>query len=427
MTILLMLAGLFALILIGVPIAVALGVVGVASMLISQGPHVLPNVALTMYEGARSFPLLAIPMFILAGALMNASSISQRLFAFASALLGFVRGGLAMVNVGVSMFFSELSGSAVAGVAATAPVLIPAMHARGYPRPFTAAVTSSSATLAIILPPAIPMILYGVMAETSIVQLFVAGIVPGLLAGFLMMLLCYYYARRYGWPVEEVFNLCRVWATFKAAFWALFLPVIILGGIFGGIVTATEGGALAVVAALFFGLVVYRDLDWRFLYGAIVEGATQTAVVMLLVAGSALVGGYLTEMRIPGQLAAAILTVTDNKWAILALLNLFFLLIGIFLHSAAAIILVVPVVMPLVAAAGIDPVHFGIVVCLNLAIGQQTPPVASVLITTCAIAKADVWEVTKANLGFIGVLLAVLLMSTYVPAVPMFLVELFYR
>lgn len=427
MTILLMLAGLFALILIGVPIAVALGVVGVVAMVTSQGLYILPNVALTMFEGARSFPLLAIPMFILAGALMNASSISQRLFAFASALLGFVRGGLAMVNVGVSMFFSELSGSAVAGVAATAPVLIPAMHKRGYPRPFTAAVTSSSATLAIILPPAIPMILYGVMAETSIVQLFVAGIVPGLLAGFLMMLLCYYYARKHGWPVEEIFNLCRVWVTFREAFWALFLPVIILGGIFGGIVTATEGGALAVVAALFLGLVVYRDLDWRFLYGAVVEGATQTAVVMLLVAGSALVGGYLTEMRIPGQLAATILTLTENKWAILGLLNVFFLLIGIFLHSAAAIILVVPVVMPLVAAAGIDPVHFGIVVCLNLAIGQQTPPVASVLITTCAIAKADVWEVTRANLGFIGVLLGVLLMSTYIPAVPMFLVEWFYR
>jgi tripartite ATP-independent transporter DctM subunit len=427
MTILLMLLAMFVLILINVPIAVALGIVGVVAIWATQGPDMLPNVALVMFEGASSFPLLAIPMFILAGALMNASSISLRLFALASALLGFVRGGLAMVNVGVSMFFSELSGSAVAGVAATAPLLIPAMHRRGYPRPFTAAVTSSSATLAIILPPSIPMILYGVMAETSIVQLFVAGIVPGLIAGFLMMGLCYYYARRYNWPVEEIFNLCRVWVTFKEAFWALFLPVIILGGIFGGIVTATEGGALAVVAALFLGLFVYRDLDWKFLYGAIVEGATQTAVVMLLVAASALVGVYLTEMRIPSQLAAAILTVTDESWAILALLNVFFLLIGLFLHSAAAIILVVPVVMPLVIAAGIDPVHFGVVVCLNLSIGQQTPPVASVLITTCAIAKADVWEVTRANMGFIGVLVTTLLISTYVPAVPLVLVDFFYR
>jgi C4-dicarboxylate transporter, DctM subunit len=427
MILLLMLLGLFALILLSVPIAIALSIVGTISILTTQGTGFLPNVALTMFEGARSFPLLAIPMFILAGAIMNSSSISQRLFAFTSALLGFIRGGLAMVNVGVSMFFSELSGSAVAGVAATAPVLIPAMHKRGYPRPFTAAVTSSSATLAIILPPSVPMILYGVMAETSIVQLFVAGIVPGLLAGFGMMLLCYYYARRHGWPVEEIFNLCRVWTTFKEAFWALFLPVIILGGIFGGIVTATEGGGLAVAAALLISLFVYRDLKWGELYRAIIDGATQTAVVMLLVAGSALVGVYLTEMRIPSQLAAAILNVTENKWAILALLNVFFLIIGIFLHSAAAIILVVPVVMPLVLAAGIDPVHFGVVVCLNLAIGQQTPPVASVLITTCAIAKADVWEVTRANLGFIGLLLAILLISTYVPEIPMVLVEFFYR
>jgi C4-dicarboxylate transporter DctM subunit len=427
MILLLMLLGLLALILINVPIAVALGAVGVAATLATQGPDMLVNVALNMYGGALSFPLLAIPMFILAGAIMNASSISRRLFDLASALLGFVRGGLAMVNVGVSMFFSELSGSAVAGVAATAPVLIPAMHRRGYPAPFTAAVTSSSATLAIILPPSIPMILYGVMAETSIVQLFVAGIVPGLLAGFAMMGLCYWYAVRYDWPIEEVFNLRRVWTTFKAAFWALFLPLIILGGIFGGVVTATEGGGLAVLAALLIGGVIYRDIDLKFLRSAIVEGATQTAVVMLLVAASALVGVYLTEMRIPSQLASAIIELTDNKYVILALLNVFFLLIGLFLHSAAAIILVVPVVMPLVKAAGIDPVHFGLVVCLNLSIGQQTPPVASVLITTCAIAKADIWEVTKANLGFIGVLLAVLLICTYVPDVPMVLVNYFYR
>jgi C4-dicarboxylate transporter DctM subunit len=421
-----MFIGLLFLVLINIPIAIALGVVTTIAMYATQGADILPNLALIMMDGATNFPLIAIPLFILAGAIMNASGISRRLIAFASALLGFIRGGLSMVTIGASMFFAEISGSAVADVAALGSILIPAMKKKGYPAPFATAVTSSSATLAVIIPPSIPMILYAVMSQSSVVQLFVAGIIPGIIGGFGMMGLSYWFARKNNYPVEEVFQLSRLWVTFKEASLAFTLPVIILGGIFGGFVTATEGAGLAVVASLLIGA-IYRELDLKHLKEAMIEGGVQTAVVMLLVAASVLVSHFLTEEKVPQTIAEGIIGFTQNKYVVLALLNVFFLVVGLFLHSAAAIILVVPIVMPLIHLVGIDPVHFGLIVTLNLGIGQQTPPVASVLVTACSIGKADIWEVSKVNIYFIGVLFTVLMMVTYIPAIPMFLVELFYR
>ncbi len=418
--------GLIGLILINVPVAIALGLVGALATVASYGTLALPNVGMVMFDGATKFPLIAIPLFILAGAIMNASSISRRLIDLASAMVGFIKGGLAMVTIGASIFFAEISGSAVAGVSAIGSILIPAMRKKGYSKEFAAAISSSAASLAIILPPSIPMILYAVMSGESVVKMFVAGIFPGLLGALGLAAMCYFLARRHNLPAEQNFQASRLWKAFKGAIWALLIPVIILGGIFGGIVTATEGAALAVVVAIFISAVIYREFSLKIFYKACLDAGVQTAVVMLLVASSAVVGLYLTETQIPQQLANSIAEMTDNKYVVLALLNVIFLVLGIFLHSAAAIILVVPIVLPLVTAVGIDPLHFGLIVTLNLAIGQQTPPVASVLIASCSIAKADIWATTRTNLWFLAVLFVILLINTYVPAVALALVNLIY-
>jgi len=423
----LVLASMFAMIFAGVPIALAILGSALIGVFVLNGHLGFLNAALSLFDGATKFPLIAIPLFVLAGALMNTGGISRRLIAFVSALVGFVRGGLAMVNVGVSLFFAEISGSAVADVAATGSVLIPAMKEKGYEPRFAAALTSSSASLAIIIPPSIPMILYGALSGTSIVQLFVAGIVPGLIGAGLLMAMCAYFARRYNLPREEDFSLTKLRRAAREAGWALLLPVVILGGIFGGVVTATEGAALAVVTALFIGSVIYRELDLRKFYHAMIDGVVQTSVVMLLVAASAVLGLYLAETGLPQRLAGGITGITTNVLVVLMIINVFLLFVGMVLHGAAAIILTVPIFMPLVQQLGIDPVQFGIILTLNIALGQQTPPVASVLVTACSIAKTDAWGTTRANLPFIAVLVLVLLLVTYVPAVPLSLVEVFYR
>ena len=426
MIVLLLFSVLIFLLFINIPIAISIAVATVVAMVAKTGPQYLVNTALAMYNGAKSFPLIAIPLFILAGAIMNSSGISRRLIAFASACIGFIKGGLSMVTIATSMFFAEISGSAVADASALGSVLIPAMKNKGYSPAYAASVVSSASSLAIIIPPSIPMILYAVIAGCSVEQLFVAGFVPGFLGGFLMMAVSYIYAKRKNLPIEESFNIKNVKRTAKEAGLTFILPIIILGGIFGGFVTATEAAGLAVFASLGIAY-LYKEFNLKQFFDSTVEGGSQTATVMLLVASSMLLGEFLTMEQIPQKIASSLTTLTQNKYLILAILNVFLFIIGFFLHSAAAIILVVPVVMPLINSLGIDPVHFGIIVTLNLAIGQQTPPVASVLAVACSIAKVDMWTATKVNIIFISVLIFILLLCTYVPVVPMSLVEYFYR
>ena len=408
-----------------VPIGFVLAIATIIVVSI-QGTAPLAAIPLMIFGGASKFPLLAIPLFILAGGLMTTTGISTRLINLASALVGFIRGGLAMVTIVASMFFGEISGSAVAGAAAIGQVVIPAMEKKGYPKAFSAGVVSNAATLAIIIPPSIPMIIYAAMADTSVVKLFISGFIPGIIGGGLMMVLSYYFARTRGYPAETAFSLRVLGRALKDGFWALMIPVVIWGGIFGGIATATEVGGLAALAAILIGVFIYRELNWRDFWKTIIDSAMQTAVIMLIVATSAVLGWYLTNEGVPQQLAQAMLGLTQNKYMILFLLNIAFFVAGCFLHSAAAIILIVPIVLPLIKQLGIDPIHFGLMVTINLGVGQQTPPVATVLMTTCAIANLSMWDVFKTGFYYMMVLVLLTLLVTYVPQTGLWLVNLVY-
>jgi C4-dicarboxylate transporter, DctM subunit len=408
---------------INVPIGFALTITTII-FLVWKGTASLSVVPLNLFSGASSFPLLAIPLFILAGGLMETSGISLRLVNLANSLVGFIRGGLAMVTVVATMIQSEISGSSVADAAAIGNVVIPAMEKRGYPRALSAAIVSNAASAAILIPPSIPMIIYAWMAEVSVAKLFFAGFLPGFIACGAMMGLCYYYARKYNLPVEQSFSPRGVGRATIHAFWALLIPIVIWGGIFLGIATATEVAALSVLTALLIGVLIYRELPTRAIGHILKDSAGQTAVVMLIVASSAVLGWFLTSEQIPQKFARMMLETTSNKYLILFFLNIFFFIAGMFLHSAAAIILIVPIVMPLIRQIGVDPIHFGIIVTINLGVGQQTPPVATVLFTTAAIARLPFWDVFMAGWPFTVVLALVTVLVTYVPWISLALVNL---
>jgi tripartite ATP-independent transporter DctM subunit len=404
----------------GVPIGYVLIAASIAVIVSTTGTP-LVVVPLRLFNGSDSFPMVAVPLFILSGALMNQAGISRRLVDLASSLVGFVRGGLAMTTTLSSMFFSEISGSAVADAAALGSILIPAMKERGYPARFAAAVLSSSATIAIVIPPSIPMILFGAITGASIVKLFLAGFVPGVLSGLAIMATSYVLARRGGFAESRPFEWRAVSTSFRKALLALALPLLILGGIFAGAFTATEAAAVAVFLALSLGVGVYRELRLRDIHRILVESARQTGVVMILVAASAVLGWYLANQQVPERVTSFVLERVEGRTASLLLIDAVLLVAGMFLHSTAAIVLLVPILMPLATSIGLDPVHFGLIVTVSLAIGQQTPPVASVLMTACSIAGESMWAVTRVNLYFIAALTLVLLLVTFFPGLCLFL------
>lgn len=404
---------LLGLICVGVPIGFALMMTATGMMYAADIN--LMMIPVEMFSGTNAFPLLAIPLFILMGELMSATSISERLIDLAGALVGWIRGGLSQVNVVTNMFMAEMSGSGVADAAALSKIFVPEMERAGYPKAFAGAITSSAATLGIIIPPSIPMVLYGITTNTSIRDLFLGGIVPGILLGAGFMAANYVFARRDNHPVDRAFELPRLAVAFRRALVPLLIPVIVLGGIIGGIFTATEASGIGVLVALVFGLLVSHDLTLAKLYSVLVQTAKQASVVMMLVAGSAVLGQFLANEQLPQKIAVSLSAMSDNPVLMLLVINVFLVLLGMVLHATAAIIIVVPILLPLATQIGVDPVHFGVVVCLNLGIGQQTPPVASIALTVSSITGLKIQEVLAYNKWFILIMFLVLLIVSYAP------------
>lgn len=404
---------LFLMIGLGVPIGFALMISAAIAMAISGIDLIM--VPIQMFSGVNKVILLAIPLFIFMGELMGATSISDRIIELARALVGWMRGGLAHVNVVTSMFMAEMSGSAVADAAVMSKIFVPSMAKQGYPKSFAAAVTATSATLGIIIPPSIPMVLYGVTTNTSIKDLFIAGVFPGLLLACAYMLTNYIFARRENHPVDAGFEPLKLAQAFRRALVPLLIPVVVVGGLIGGFVTPTEAAAVGVVAALIFGWWMQRDLNLARVHELALTTVRQTSVVMLIIAGSAVLGQFLANEQIPAQIASKLGGLTDDFVLRMLLINVFLLFLGMFLHASAAIIVVVPMLLPLSREMGIDPVHFGVIVCLNLGIGQQTPPVASVLLTVCSATGLKIEEVMIYCKWFILAMFVTLMIVSFTP------------
>jgi C4-dicarboxylate transporter, DctM subunit len=404
----------------GMPIAFVLGVTSM--VLIVLDPAVVPQIiGLIPFGGANNYLLVAAILFMIAGEVMNHGKIAQKLIAFASALVGHIRGGLAHVNILTSLFFSEMSGTATSDAAAIGSVMIPQMKERGFPVAFAAAVTTTSATMAIIVPPSLNLILYAFVADASIAHLFAAGVVPGVLVCFLLMTTAYLISRYRGYEIEHQFAWKRVIDTGKEAIIPVTLPILILVGIIGGIFTATEAGAVAAFWAIVLAAFLYRTLSIRVLTGVFRIAAQRAAMLMFIVATSTLLGWYLTNQRIPAEIATAILGISDNYWILLAAINIFFLLAGTIIHGTPAILMLVPIFIPLADQLGIDRVHFGLILTINLGIGQQTPPVASVVLITCAIARISISAIVPHMLWFIAAMLVALILINVFPAISLWL------
>jgi C4-dicarboxylate transporter, DctM subunit len=402
--------------------------IGLAAVLGIQVSNVNMLVAVKeMFSSINKFPLAAIPFFILAGNLMETGGISRRLVEFAKSIVGGVQGGLPMTCVLTCMIFAAVSGSSVATTFAIGAILIPALIKHGYPTNYAAALQATSAELGVIIPPSIPMILYGVSAEVSIGELFIAGFGPGLLIGLALMLFVYLYCKHKGWGKQDGDGRLRFSAATVQALWALMMPVIILGGIYGGVFTPTEASAVAVFYALFVGIVVYREIKPSQLGAVLKKSVISSAVIMFIIANAGLFAFLITRAGVPDQIGAFLKEALQNPFLFLLGVNAALFVIGMFIETSAAIIVLAPILAPVAAHFGVDPVHFGIIMVVNLALGMITPPFGVNLFAACTVARISVDRIIAPLLPFVGVVLTCLMLITYVPQISLFLRDIVYK
>ncbi|PTM40973.1 TRAP transporter large permease [Bosea sp. 124] len=422
----LFIGGLLALFVIGVPAAFALGLSSLIVTLVERGINGIPYTILAqrMVYGVNSFPLLAIPFFILAGKIMNTGGITDRIYEFADRLAGHMRGGLGQVNIAASIIFSGMSGSAVADAVGVGQVEIRAMRQAGYPDDFSVGVTAASATIGPIIPPSIPLIIYAVVANVSATALLIAGILPGLLMGGLMMLLVWWQAHRRKLPTEKWQGFAALVRSFFRALPPLFTPAIIIGGMMSGVFTPTEAAAIAAVYAIIIAMLVYREITLAQLFQVLRETMRETAGIMMILAAAALYGWLLVFTQIPQQLVALVGGLDLSPVMLLLAINVFLLVIGLFMETNAAITIFTPMLLPLAVAVGVDPVHFGIMMVLNLMIGLLTPPVGMVLFAVAKVANVPINKALVAIAPFYVPLVIALLLITYIPEISLILPRL---
>ena len=408
---------------INTPIAIAIGGASIIAVLV-QDDFNLMMVVQRMYSGTDSFHLMAVPLFMFTGTIMEAGGISQRIIDFANALIGWLPGGLAAVTIVSAMFFAGISGSAAADAAAVGAILIPAMKKSGYDSDFAAAVQASGGSIGVIIPPSIPMIIFGFLTGASISRLFAAGLLPGILIGFSLICVATFISWKNGYSSTATFSVSGTWKAFKRSLLALGAPIIILGGILFGIFTATESAAIAVVYALVVGMFVYRKIKIKDLMPLFINGAITSAIVMFIIATASIFSWIAAIEDIPAQLAGTLLGLSDNPIILLLLINVILLIAGTFIETTAALILLVPMITAMVPSLGIDIIQLGVIVVTNLAIGMLTPPMGICLIVSCSISNDTIAAISRRIIPFLGILIVDLMIITFYPPLTMWMANL---